>query len=57
MINALGMNPALSLQLNANRVNQTSETSTNDFGEVLNSLMRNNDVSRLRSLGVPVNIL
>ena len=58
MINALGMNPALSLQPNANRLNQTSETSTNDFGEVLNSAMRNNDVvSRLRSLGVPVNIM
>ena len=58
MISALGMNPALSLQPNANRLNQTSVTSTNDFGEVLNSAMRNNDVvSRLRSLGVPVNIM
>ena len=57
MINALGMNPDLYLQPNAMRTNQVTADKTHNFDDVFSSSMNKNDVmSRLRSIGVPIQI-
>lgn len=56
-LNALGINPLLSNQLNVNQQNSISQSTTNCFDEVLNTAMgKGNVVSRLRSFGLPMRV-